>query len=115
MKTLKQIKEEAGEEFDSTYKIVCSAHERTSSCKCICDELTDLNEEYQNIKKFWLSQIDKAVSEMEKSIRLDLKEKKIIEIETLAEKAGLETKCDYIDARKEVIQEQEQKIKEFKQ
>jgi len=103
--TLKQIKKEAGEEFDSTYKIVCSAHERTSSCKCICDELTDLNEEYQNIKKFWVKKMDTLASEMEKSIRLEEKvEKRVCRDALFADR-------DFNRA----IKEQDQKLKEFKQ
>ena len=59
------------DEFDKRWKITCSAHERTSSAGCICEELLDLNEEYQDIKSF-ISQTLKAEGEkLEKEFRIE--------------------------------------------
>lgn len=52
------------EKFDDRWKIECSAHERTSSAKCICEELPDLNEEYQDIKSFFTSEIQNLFTAM---------------------------------------------------
>ena len=50
--SMQDPKQDWKERFDSRWKIECSSHERTSSSKCICPELSDINEEYEDIKAF---------------------------------------------------------------
>lgn len=48
-------------DFDEKFPLVeCSAHERTSSSSCICDDLADINEKDISIKSF----IRKALQEL---------------------------------------------------
>ncbi len=59
-------------EFEKRWKnIECSAHERTSSSACICDELEDINANYgySEIKDFLAQSLSQAMDEV--------KEKKI--------------------------------------
>jgi len=52
------------EEFDEKFPPVeCSAHERTSSALCICEDLPDINAENVAIKSFLADSIHQAVAE----------------------------------------------------
>lgn len=57
-------------EFDKQFYITCEAHERTSSDKCICNELKGINWWQDNVKNFLKQYLESyakeyAVSELE--------------------------------------------------
>jgi len=55
---MSSYKEERLKEFDEKFLIECSAHERTSSSKCICDDLKDINLENDAFRKLLSQTID---------------------------------------------------------
>jgi len=58
------------EEFDEKFPPVeCSAHERTSSALCICEDLPDINAENVAIKSFLADSIHQAVAEERARVR----------------------------------------------
>lgn len=66
--------EEKLKEFDEKFPLVeCSAHERTSSALCICEDLPDINEELIKIKSF----LTQALSENDKKWRDAVEKAKI--------------------------------------
>ena len=64
------MKEKILEDFKKTFpEIECSAHERTSSALCICEELSDINEENRNYKFFLSSALDRYAREVIEEIK----------------------------------------------
>ena len=68
------------EEFDKKWtEVQCSAHERTSSALCICNELEDINSDYgyKEIKIFIRSLLSQTrqetIEQIEKTIKARLK------------------------------------------
>ncbi len=62
------------ERFDEKWKKVeCSAHERTSSAHCICDELEDINADYgyKEIKSFISASIKELLKQVVPIIEKD--------------------------------------------
>src|SRR3990167_3646315 len=59
------------QKFDEMFPAVeCSAHERTSSSLCICEELPDINEERNNIKSFFDSEAERIVQQIKGEVEL---------------------------------------------
>ena len=71
MKDTTKILEEFYEKFPP---VECSAHERTSSSFCICEDLPDINAENVAIKSFLTTSIQQAIAEERARVRGNLPE-----------------------------------------
>ena len=72
MKDTTKILEEFYEKFPP---VECSAHERTSSAFCICEDLPDINAENVAIKSFLTTAIQQAVAEERARVRGEIEQK----------------------------------------